>query len=142
MATALENTELHQGSCLCGQVRYEFSGAPLGFVFCHCRDCQTVSGGGPAAILMVPKPALRLVQGELASYAKPSDRGTLAHRRFCAQCGTQVLSETDSTPQLYFVKAGTLTAPQAFKPSANLWVRSRQPWTAIDPALKVFETQP
>jgi len=142
MATPQASTVVHRGGCLCGALRYEFVGEPLSFVFCHCRDCQTVSGGGPAAILMLRQDAFRLLQGELKTYTRPSDLGPLAHRRFCPHCGTQVLSELDRVPQMIFLKAGTLETPGAFQPSVNLWTRSKQPWTPMDPGLKAFATQP
>ncbi|MDB5969991.1 MAG: Glutathione-dependent formaldehyde-activating enzyme [Hydrocarboniphaga sp.] len=130
------------GQCLCGGVRYQLEAEPLSFMFCHCRDCQTVSGGGPAAIVMLPKPAFRLLQGTLKTYSKRSDRGNMAHRRFCAECGSQILSELDARPRFVFIKAGTLDDPASLTPRANLWIRSAQPWSAMDRTLKQFETEP
>ena len=46
-------TDLRQGGCLCGAVRYEINmdGARTGN--CHCRDCQK-NGGGPFMTFTTP----------------------------------------------------------------------------------------
>ena len=35
----------HVGSCFCGSVRLEASGAPEAMGYCHCRSCRSWSGG-------------------------------------------------------------------------------------------------
>ena len=36
------------GGCYCGQVRYKASGDPAVKLQCNCRECQYLTGGGPA----------------------------------------------------------------------------------------------
>ena len=33
-----------KGVCLCGDVKFEISGAPLAGGQCHCKECQRESG--------------------------------------------------------------------------------------------------
>ena len=35
----------YKGQCFCGAVQLEVSGAPEGMGYCHCRSCQSWSGG-------------------------------------------------------------------------------------------------
>ena len=28
------------GHCLCGEVRYEISEAPVAMMYCHCEECR------------------------------------------------------------------------------------------------------
>ena len=35
---------VHQGGCLCGQVRYRTTAAPLRITICHCKFCQRLTG--------------------------------------------------------------------------------------------------
>jgi hypothetical protein len=42
---------MHKGSCLCGAVEYEISGALGPIVFCHCSRCRKANG---AAYLLSP----------------------------------------------------------------------------------------
>ena len=50
-----------RGGCLCGAVRYEFTGTPRIAVSCFCRDCQYSSGGAPAHAMIVKRNDLRNV---------------------------------------------------------------------------------
>ena len=38
-------SETHNGSCFCGAVEVQVSGAPEGMGYCHCRSCRSWSGG-------------------------------------------------------------------------------------------------
>ena len=40
------------GGCVCGAIRYECDAEPIMMFKCHCRDCQHVSGGGYAPVLL------------------------------------------------------------------------------------------
>ena len=33
-------SEIHEGGCLCGSVRYRTVGAPVGATICYCTFCQ------------------------------------------------------------------------------------------------------
>ncbi|HEV2110028.1 MAG TPA: GFA family protein [Gammaproteobacteria bacterium] len=71
--------------CLCGAVRAELAGEPLMQFYCHCDDCQAVSGGAYVALAMFPLAALRVLQGETAPFTLRS-----LSRERCAACGTQL----------------------------------------------------
>ena len=36
----------YAGGCLCGALRYEAVGEPLGSGHCYCADCRRASGSG------------------------------------------------------------------------------------------------
>ena len=46
------------GGCLCGKIRYEAEVESFLAIRCHCRDCQYVSGGEPAAVVSFARDAL------------------------------------------------------------------------------------
>lgn len=116
------------GGCLCGAVRYEATGEPAGTAICHCRDCQYVSGGEPASLVIVGRDALKITKGALKDFTKKGDSGKNVTRKFCAECGTQVLSDVESAPQIWVIKVGTLDDPSAFKAGVVLYTSSAQPW--------------
>jgi len=33
-------SEIHEGGCLCGSVRYRTTGDPVAATVCHCKFCQ------------------------------------------------------------------------------------------------------
>ena len=58
------------GGCACGAIRYECSAEPVLSFNCYCRDCQRATGSAHAAVLLVPKDALRLTQGTPTYYRR------------------------------------------------------------------------
>lgn len=131
-----------KGRCLCGAVTYESSEEPVAFMLCHCRDCQYISGGEPAAVAVVAKPAFKLTKGEVKSFSVTGDTGSKVVRQFCAECGTPMFSALEANPQLWAIKAGTMEDPSRLKPTAFLWMKSAQPWAHKDPAIRAFDKQP
>lgn len=128
------------GGCLCGDVRYEVTGDPVGTYVCHCTHCQRQAGSAFSIIIGVPEAALA-VTGETRSYADSGENGGAVERQFCPRCGSPLFSLVGSTPGLVWVKAGTLDDTSALKPAAQLWTRSRQPWVEIA-GVPGFETNP
>ncbi|HEV2362830.1 MAG TPA: GFA family protein [Caulobacteraceae bacterium] len=131
-----------EGGCLCGAVRYAFEGAPVFQVACHCRDCQYASGGGPALIAVVPKPAFRITRGQPRTYWSKGDSGADVGRSFCPECGAPVFSEPKAIGEIVAVKVGSLDDPSAFRPQADIWMKSAQPWHQPHEGAAQFETAP
>lgn len=130
------------GGCACGMVRYEVSALPLAFMLCHCRDCQYVSGGEPAAAVVVPRSAFTWIRGETSCFTTIAASGSAVTRRFCPRCGTPMLSELAADPRILAVKAGSMDDSSWLKPTAFLWTASAQPWAHLDPTIQAFEKQP
>ena len=53
------------GGCLCGEVRYRITQAPVEALYCHCRMCQRAHGASVIAWLTVPLAAFECRQGPL-----------------------------------------------------------------------------
>jgi hypothetical protein len=77
---------MHQGSCLCGTVRYEVQCAIKSIVHCHCSMCRKAHGAAFSSYAPVPAQSVRIVEGisALSSY-RSSDA---VSRIFCRHCGT------------------------------------------------------
>jgi hypothetical protein len=131
-----------KGHCLCGAVHYEASADPVAFMLCHCRDCQYISGGEPAAVAVVPKASFKLTKGTVKGFTVKGDSGSQVIRQFCPECGTPMFSALEGNPQLWAIKAGTMDDPSVLKPTAFLWMTSAQPWAHKDPAIHAFAKQP
>lgn len=136
-------TKKISGGCLCGSVRFECDSQQfMGGAFCHCRDCQYVSGGGPAVVAALPETAFDLQKGETKGYTVKSESGNDVTRHFCAECGTPMFSELSTAPGLKIIKAGTFDDPESFKPQMTVWTSSAPPWAVIDPNLPQFPKDP
>lgn len=131
-----------KGRCLCGSTAYESSAEPVAFMLCHCRDCQYISGGEPAAVVVVPREAFKLTKGAVKGFTVKGETGNLVERQFCPTCGTPMFSGLHGMPQLWAIKAGTMDDPSRLKPTAFIWTKSAQPWAHLDKAFPAFERQP
>ena len=130
----------HSGGCLCGQVRYSLSAAPVIARICWCRDCQHIAGNGTANAIF-PTASLAIT-GEVSAYTSTAQSGNQVRRRFCPQCGCHLFADTTARPQLTVVRVGTLDDADAIKPAANIWAASAPAWACLDGALERIEHQP
>lgn len=118
------------GGCLCGAVRYSASAPPLIQAVCHCRNCQRQAGSGWSMIVGVPAASLQ-VSGELKTYHDRGESGGDVRRQFCPTCGSPLFSHVGSSPDLVFIKAGTLDDTSRFAPQVQVWTDSKQHWIDI-----------
>jgi hypothetical protein len=129
------------GGCLCRQVRYRITAAPIVTRVCWCRDCQYLAAGSGTVNVCFPTSAIA-IEGETKDYRSVADSGNVMHRRFCPSCGTALFSEAEIRPHLIFVRAGTLDDPEIAKPAATIWTSSAPSWACINENLPRIERQP
>ena len=77
--------EILTGGCLCGEVRYRITAAPVEALYCHCRMCQRAHGAPVIAWLTVPLAAFEVSSGNPVAYRSSAK----AFRHFCGACGWQ-----------------------------------------------------
>ncbi len=133
---------LQTGGCLCGAIRYESAGAPVFALQCHCRDCQKQSGAASVAAIRVPAAAFRITQGSPKRYVTRADSGNEITRVFCPDCGTPLYVQVSTRADLVGLRVCTLDDPSWFRPDADIFVKSAQPWEHMDPAVPKFPTYP
>jgi len=124
--------DILMGGCACGAIKYETEANPVVMLNCHCRDCQRASGSAYAAIMVVPKAAVRL-SGEPRYYKVIGDSGKAVERGFCPKCGSQVTVKLERMPDLLGLQAGSLDEPSRYKPAMDVFTDSAQPWDHIHP---------
>jgi hypothetical protein len=135
-------TQLRTGGCLCGAVRYEAGGEPLFSLQCHCRDCQRASGAAHVSAVRLPSAEFRITQGAPKTYVAKSDAGNDISRVFCGECGTPLYVQVSTRPDIVGLRVTTFDDPSWFKPDANIFTKSAQPWDHFDPAVPAFDTYP
>lgn len=120
------------GSCLCGNVSYESSAEPGMTAVCHCRNCQKQTGTAFSVIVAVPEESLSFTdKGSFSEYLDTGETGGAVKRRFCANCGSPIVSIVESKPGVAFIKAGTLDDCSWIEPTQHNWCDSAQPWVQI-----------
>jgi hypothetical protein len=78
-------SQVYQGKCFCGAIKFELRGAPLLQGYCHCQDCRDWGGAPFIAFMLVPYNAYSIIEGEehLLLYARKPE----TPRGHCARCG-------------------------------------------------------
>ena len=125
-------TALRTGGCLCGAVRYASAGEPLFSLLCHCRDCQHQSGSADVAAMRVPATGFRITKGEPKLYVSSSDAGNRVTRAFCPECGCPLFIRVSARLEIVGLRVGSLDDPSEFRPEADIFVKSAQPWDHMD----------
>ena len=131
-----------QGGCLCGAVRYQAAGEPVMVAICQCTHCQRQSGGAYSVNVGIAKGSLQFSGDQPTTYEDRGSSGLPVHRRFCARCGSPIFSQVDSSPQLDWLKAGTLDDTSWVQPQLAVWCGSAQPWVKLPDALPQFAQNP
>jgi hypothetical protein len=127
---------MYEGSCLCGNVRYQISGELSDFGYCHCSSCRKASGSAHGANAGVDRASFRLVQGQDTLREFESSPGK--RRVFCARCGSPIYAYLEATADVIRVRLGSLDTPFTKQPRAHTWVSDKAPWEPIDGDLPQF----
>jgi hypothetical protein len=130
------------GSCLCGAVKYTSPVEPVMVAVCHCSHCQKQSGGAFSVNVAIPKGSLQLTAGSTKIYHDQGSSGQPVYRHFCSNCGSPIYSDVVATPQLDWLKAGTLDDTTWVQPNANIWCESAQSWVAYPEGVPRFAQNP
>ena len=131
-----------EGGCVCGAVRFRCEGEPLLVAHCHCRDCQKSSGAAFATVVVVPRAAFRLLQGEPAGHPYRGDSGKRLIRRFCGRCGAPLFTEAEAMPDAWIIRAAAFDDPARFVPQMHIYTASAQPWDVISDDLPAYPGMP
>ena len=135
---------LHEGGCLCGDVRYRTGAAPLRVTVCHCTFCQRFTG---SAFLVEPifrRQDFVLTGAAPKTYDHRSDgsnkRVTL---NFCGRCGTTLYLDLERFPDIVGVCGGTFDDPNWFERNPetcrHIFTRSAQSGVVLPPGMRLFE---
>lgn len=83
-----------EGSCLCGQVRFEVSGLVMGGWGCSCEYCRKFTGSAFAVVVSFLEKNFRWLGGQdlISRFEKIPGTGP---RCFCSRCGGPVPNDPD-----------------------------------------------
>ena len=132
-------TDILEGGCACGAVRYRLRSAPMFVHCCHCRDCQRQTGTAFALNAMIETDRVEILSGSPKIVPVPTDSGRPHEIHRCPDCGTAVWSMYGGLTACRFVRVGTLDDPAALPPDVHIYIRSKQPWVALPAGTPAFE---
>jgi hypothetical protein len=96
----------YAGSCFCGAVKLETTGAPEAMGYCHCRSCRSWSGGPVNAFSLWRPEAVRVTSG--AEHVATFQKTPLSQRQYCTKCGGHLMA---NHPPLGLVDVYAATIP-------------------------------
>src|SRR5215469_11167680 len=118
------------GSCACGNVRYEIRGHLLGpITFCHCWRCRKHSGSSFGTTAGVKASELHFVAGEGLLSSWESSPGY--HRFFASCCGSPIYKRNDAAPDFLGFRLGTLDIDPGKTGSVHFMFSSKVPWLNV-----------
>jgi hypothetical protein len=126
-------TEVHEGSCLCGTVRYRVDGPMREVVFCHCGQCRRQTGLYYASTNAAAKQLT--VSGEDAvTWYVSSEKG---RRGFCSKCGSALFWKYEGSETIS-IQAGTLDMPSRLEKGYHIFCADKGDFYDINDGLKQY----
>lgn len=122
-------TELLKGSCLCGKIRFEYSGELGPVTLCHCTQCRKSNGTAFAANSEIERSNFKIVSGGELIREFESTQGKF--RAFCKECGSPIYSRRDSIPDKLRIRLGLMDTRIDIKPSFHIFTDSKAEWYEI-----------
>ncbi len=100
---------MHDGSCLCGKVKYRITCEPKKVSHCHCTMCQNHLAG----------------QELLSTYRSFST----VHRKFCSYCESNIeWSGSPEYPEWTSIAIATLDTPYDPENIINIYIETKVFW--------------
>jgi hypothetical protein len=124
-------TNVLEGGCLCGDIRYRIEGSSHHTTHCHCLHCRRSSGAPFLTWIEVYASELSIVSGTPAEYgSRPG-----ATRQFCGRCGTQLTFRDAAEPEVIDVTVGSLDDADGIEPEDHIWCDRMPPWLRFSDGL-------
>jgi hypothetical protein len=127
---------LHQGSCLCGNVRYELSDELGEFGYCHCKSCRKASGSAHGANAPIDRASFQLLSG--ADTLREFESSPGKFRVFCSRCGSPIYAYLTGSADVLRIRLGSLDTPFTKTPRAHTFVSDKAAWEPIEDHLPQF----
>jgi hypothetical protein len=129
------------GGCNCGAVRYLVTRSFLTVYICHCHLCQKRTGSAFSMSVVLPADGLQLVAGELLRTERLLLNGAKNVSWLCPACYSRIYTRREGAPTLN-LRAGTLDDTSRFRPVAQFWTSSAQPWALLKDNVLSYAEQP
>ena len=134
---------IHEGGCLCREVRYQTAAEPIHVTVCHCTFCQKLTG---SAFLVEPIFARTAVSFSGATPRAYDHRSDGSDKRvsvnFCGTCGTTLYLAFERFPSVFGVCGGTFDDPNWFERGPDrcrhIFTRSAQRGVVLPAGLPTF----
>jgi len=136
-------TDVHEGGCVCGKVRYRTEGAPKRVSACACRWCQKRTGSAIGVSVYFDKSAVTFSERATKTYRLISDAGRWIETEFCEHCGTTVSWTLEFLPDFRGIAGGTFDEPTFWYDLERfVFARTKPSWLTVPEGVSVYESMP
>ncbi len=105
-------SEVHEGGCVCGAIRYRVRGEPLRAYVCHCTFCQRFTGSAFGVLTWFDEENVEVEGDGITTHDHTVDGTDRWYRlHFCSRCGTTFMAYTERRPGLRYIMGGTYDDP-------------------------------
>lgn len=106
---------VHEGGCLCGDVRYKTLRDPVRVTICHCPFCQRFTGFSYLVEPIFRKEDVVFEGARAKTYEHHSDSsGKRVTLNFCGRCATTLYLDLERFPDILGLCAGAFDDPNWF----------------------------
>ncbi len=135
------DTKPISGSCLCGEVTYQYSGDVKVFQYCHCSRCRKFTGSAHATNIIIDPENFKWSSGEnfVGRFEHPDAKHFATC--FCKKCGSS-LPWLNKSGTAVVIPAGTLDVDPVVRPIHNIFYKYRAPWYVNATDLKIYDELP
>ena len=136
-------SDVHEGGCLCGDVRYKTIAQPMRVTICHCKFCQRFTGSAYLVEPIFRKQDVVFLGTPAKTY---EHRSNSSHKRvtlnFCARCGTTICLDLERLPDILGLCGGTFDDPDWFDRSQgncrHIFTRSAQKGVVLPAGVDIY----
>lgn len=119
-----------QGSCGCGEIRFEIAEPLQGAAYCHCRACQKRTGTAVQASAKLAPGSLTITAGrERLSEWRPPNGGFA--KSFCQVCGSHLFGRDPGAEEFSIVRMAAIDGDPGVRPMARQFVAYAAEWEPI-----------
>ena len=130
-------SDLREGGCSCGEVRYRLASDPLFTHCCHCLNCQRQTGSAFVINLLIESDRVELLAGDPQPVDVPRGAGKKQRIFRCETCQVAVYSRY-TRAGIRFVRGGTLDEPASIAPDVHIYTRSKLSWVTLPSSVPAF----
>jgi hypothetical protein len=127
-----------EGGCACAALRYRLASQPMFIHCCHCLNCQRQTGSAFVVNLLIEADRVQVLAGAPQPVDAPRDHGSAQRIFRCPECQVAIFSEYGS-PEVRFVRGGTLDDPTEIAPDVHIYTRSKVGWVTVPDGTPTFE---
>lgn len=120
---------IHEGRCLCGELRFRAEGPSRFVAHCHCDNCRRAHGAAYVTWMGVPRGKFRWTLGEEKAL-RHFGTDTGATRSFCGTCGSSLLYASPRWEGEVHVAVAALTTELDRAPKAHVYFDRAPGWSS------------